>query len=141
MCRLKLSSPLLLFSSSPRFFIHFIWSFLCLLLFLSFHSSVIDSSLSLSTSNHSSLRTIRNLCRCDFELLLMTLWSYENRRRMFNGCCSFKVMRKKWCNYFELFYEEMNNHAKNVIRLLKGRNEELIKILSETKKNKEYCWR
>ena len=46
-------------------------------------------------------------------------------------------MRKKGCNHFEWFDEEMSFRAKEVIRSLKNRNDELMEAMSENKKFEE----
>lgn len=66
----------------------------------------------------------------------MMSWTYEYPGRRFHGCGNFKVMRKKRCNYFEWFDEDMSNRAKDVIRSLKEKNNELINLIRNTKKMK-----
>ena len=43
-------------------------------------------------------------------------------------------MRKKGCNHFEWFDEDMSFHAKEVIRSLKNWNDELMEAMSENQK-------
>jgi hypothetical protein len=96
-----------------------------------------SSRFSFASSNHTNLRKRGNTCWCDIESPLMTSWTYENPGRRFYGCGGFKVMRKKGCNHFEWFDEEMSFRAKEVIRSLKNRNDELMEAMSENKKFEE----
>ena len=67
----------------------------------------------------------------------MTSWTHENPGRRFYGCGIFKVMRKKGCNYFQWVDEEMSSRAKEMVRSLKDKNEELMDLIRDTKKNEE----
>ncbi|XP_058755918.1 uncharacterized protein At4g04775-like [Vicia villosa] len=96
-----------------------------------------ESRFSYASTNSSSSRRKVNRCWCDLESPLMTSWSYANPGRRFYGCGNFRVMRKKGCNHFEWFDEEMSNRAKDVIRSLKDKNDELVNLMSDTRKNEE----
>lgn len=46
-------------------------------------------------------------------------------------------MRKKRCNYFQWFDEDMSSRAKDVIRSLIDKNEELMNVIKDIKKNED----
>ncbi|XP_058784987.1 uncharacterized protein At4g04775-like [Vicia villosa] len=96
-----------------------------------------DSRFSYASTTLSSSRRRVNRCWCDLESPLMTSWSYANPGMRFYGCGNFRMMRKKGCNHFEWFDEEMSNCAKDVIRSLKDKNDELVNLMSDTRKNDE----
>ncbi|CAK8560900.1 unnamed protein product [Lathyrus sativus] len=98
-----------------------------------------ETNFSFSSTNQSGsgIRRRGNRCWCGLESPLMTSWTYDNRRRIFHGCGNFKVMRKKGCNYFQWFDEDMSSRAKDVIRSLKNKNEELMDVIKDIKKNED----
>ncbi|CAK8537398.1 unnamed protein product [Lathyrus sativus] len=98
-----------------------------------------ETNLSFSSTNHSGsgIRRRGNRCWCELESLLMTSWTYDNPGRRFHGCGNFKVMRKKGCNYFQWVDEDMSSRAKDVIRSLKDKNEELMDVIKDIKKNED----
>ena len=96
-----------------------------------------DSNFSFTSTNNSGLRKRGIRCWCDLESPLMTSWTHENPGRRFHGCGNFKVIRKKGCNYFQWVDEEMSSRAKEMVRSLKDKNEELMDLIRDTKKNEE----
>ncbi|CAK8543378.1 unnamed protein product [Lathyrus sativus] len=69
-----------------------------------------ETNFSFSSTNQSGsgIRRRGNRCWCELESPLMTSWTYDNPGRRFHGCGNFKVMRKKGCNYFQWFDEDMS---------------------------------
>ncbi|CAK8562913.1 unnamed protein product [Lathyrus sativus] len=98
-----------------------------------------ETNFSFSSTNQYGygIRRRGNRCWCELESLLMTSWTYDNFGRRFHGCGNFKVMRKKVCNYFQWFDEDMSRCAKDVIRSLKDKNEELMDVIKDIKKNED----
>ncbi|CAK8577851.1 unnamed protein product [Lathyrus sativus] len=98
-----------------------------------------ETNLSFSSTNQSGsgIRRRCNRCWCELESPLMTSWTYDNPGRRFHGCGNFKVMRKKGYNYFQWVDEDMSSRAKDVIRSLKDKNEELMDVIKDIKKNED----
>ncbi|CAK8576713.1 unnamed protein product [Lathyrus sativus] len=99
--------------------------------------SEMNFSFSSTNQSGSGIRRRGNRCWCEFESPLMTSWTYDNPGRRFHGCDNFKVMRKKGCNYFQWVDEDMSSRAKDVIRSLKDKNEELMNVIKDIKKNED----
>ncbi|CAK8569970.1 unnamed protein product [Lathyrus sativus] len=98
-----------------------------------------EKNLSFSSTNQSGsgIKRRGNRCCCEFESPLITSWTYDNPGRRFHGCGNFKVMRKKGCNYVQWVDEDMSSRAKDVIRSLKDKNEELMDVIKDIKKNED----
>ncbi|XP_058750014.1 uncharacterized protein At4g04775-like [Vicia villosa] len=97
-----------------------------------------ETNFSFASSNLSGARRRGGRCWCGLESPLMTSWTYENPGRRFNGCGNYKVMKKKQCNYFQWYDEDMSGRAKDVIRSLKDRNDELVDLFRDTKNREEF---
>ncbi|XP_058775893.1 uncharacterized protein At4g04775-like [Vicia villosa] len=96
-------------------------------------------SFSFASTNQSGLRRRRrgSKCWCEIESPLMTSWTYENPGRRFHGCGNYKVMGKKGCNYFEWVDDDMSNRAKDMIRYLKNKNDEVMDLMRDTQKKED----
>lgn len=46
-------------------------------------------------------------------------------------------MRKKGCNYFQWFDEDMRSRAKDIVRSLKDKNDELMDLIRDTEKREQ----
>lgn len=96
-----------------------------------------ETSFLFASTNQSRIRRRGNRCWYELESPLMTSWTCENPERRFHGCGNFKVMRKKGYNYFQWFDEDMTIHAKDVIRSLKDKNDKLMDVIKDIKKNED----
>ncbi|XP_058722190.1 uncharacterized protein At4g04775-like [Vicia villosa] len=96
-----------------------------------------ETNLSFASTNQSGVRRRGSRCWCGLESPLMTSWTYENPGRRFHGCGNFKVMKRKGCNYFQWVDEDMSNRAKDLIRTLKDKNDEIADLLKDTKNSED----
>ncbi|KAH1194357.1 hypothetical protein GmHk_19G055171 [Glycine max] len=64
------------------------------------------------------------MCLCNVEAPLVTSWTEDNPGRRFYGCGLYKVIGRKWCNYYE-WHDPLANSCEEriIVTLMKNVDE------------------
>ncbi|KAL5154543.1 hypothetical protein HKD37_19G053879 [Glycine soja] len=66
----------------------------------------------------------RVMCLCNVEAPLVTSWTEDNPGRRFYGCGLYKIIGRKWCNYYE-WHDPLANSCEEriIVTLMKNVDE------------------
>ncbi|KHN34695.1 hypothetical protein glysoja_011248, partial [Glycine soja] len=64
------------------------------------------------------------MCLCNVDAPLVTSWTEDNPGRRFYGCGLYKIIGRKWCNYYE-WHDPLANSCEEriIVTLMKNVDE------------------